>query len=154
MMLSIANPPQKRSGHSGRRATGDGTNAQWEVHGLVAFFVHQPQFHARFIAQFAGGHGNGPGRSGGEGPPHHTGPGAAEHPGRPVATRRFRQGGKSEAALREPGARPVHREPDVGLIGVPVHQSQCGQKEVIFYSQSTHRYWKPKTFSNMPSRSR
>ena len=42
----------------------------------------------------------------------------------------FRERGESETAIRESGARPVHRKPDVSIKRVPVHHicRQKGQK--------------------------
>ena len=49
---------------------------------------------------------------------------------RPVSACGQREGGKSEAALGEPGARPVHRKPDAGIFRLPVHVLAQGQEEV------------------------
>uniref|UniRef100_A0A8D8PHM6 (northern house mosquito) hypothetical protein n=1 Tax=Culex pipiens TaxID=7175 RepID=A0A8D8PHM6_CULPI len=65
---------------------------------------------------------SGSGRAGGTRPAHLAGAGAAKHAGRSVPAGRERQGGKPEAALGKPGPRPVHREPDVGLVRFSGHE--------------------------------
>ena len=47
------------------------------------------------------------------------------------------EGGKPEAALGEPGAGPVHREPHDGQLCVPVYITQ-GQEKVSPLSHYTH----------------
>lgn len=65
---------------------------------------------------------SGSGRAGGTRPAHLAGAGATEHAGRSVPAGRERQGGEPEAALGKSGPRPVHREPDVGLVRLSGHE--------------------------------